>query len=803
MPKRSGKRVVRYVAIRYGVLDPRANPYTVRTVTLDLGDCLGAKRPIRVDPQRVKQEVWNNVIFRSVTRDAYDFILVKVPAACVKAVLKNGVELNGQRFRVDLMSGSLFKPDDHDFRTLIGIPDEARQFFANLLGFEESVYYASRALFARHLTGVRGNIRGRAYPLSDEHPPVIELTHRTSGQKLSLMVHDGWGYVRGSVAQDMESQLSQCKRRHKPGGNSNYQMFQWFKDERPEVVSELVSSANRHLSPFLSSKVRYSALTTGRPTMQLGVAMPTPGRCVVFPSGQERFEAAAQGGLILSRSPADKPNCHPVHWDDVETVGPASDFLAQMECLQYTWTGFDRGHLTFFKGMLGIIPEAWWPAEWESRSVIVCAKDRKLDERWTTEEQRDEAHALQEDFLLEDSSLVAVDWFEAGEAIGVPYDIQSWLGGDYDGDEVQVFFEKYNPRLFQQVVDEFDREALNPKLAKRFSHAPGRTRRGRLLAMTSKNTGLWSVIAATVNALTETQRGMLATSLGFTGENAEAELWAIIERGIKVGTDSYKTSEDVRTWEARARQYQEVLRKQFGTSRLPYSKALRGLLEQTAQPVLTDPEWRGVYFQCINTYPLPLLKGALALRGVPARVLGHVLHRLLPAEQRTPEALQGFFEQWLRERSLSTEEAHRIATSREVQEMFATLLKDFAQAEAGPVKNRSAYVPRPSTRGPLGWSSHLRNVHGYMPKTQGVLGVLDVLYLMADSGEEGGPASFWQAYQLFVRDHPQHRYMLSPVDVIRWKKGISPTGLYIVAGREEWAEYERFKQQHPEFEYSH
>src|SRR6202012_3548993 len=108
-------------------------------------------------------------------------------------------------------------------------------------------------------------------------------------------------------------------------------------------------------------------------------------------------------------------------------------------------------------------------------------------------------------------------------------------------------------------------------------------------------------------------------------------------------------------------------------------------------------------------------------------------------------------------------------------EVAKMLLEVGERLTRAPEVRAPLYKPRPATRG-SGWASHLENVQGYQPRTQGLLNVLDVLYLMAQDDQDGGPASFWRAFQAFVREHRQFRYLLSPVDVIRWKRGISPTG---------------------------
>ncbi|MCG8419841.1 MAG: DUF4157 domain-containing protein [Proteobacteria bacterium] len=662
---------------RVNSLDPKDDVYEV--YTLDITTKITGKNTIELDKGDVRRiERRNHVLFRDMTKRRFDFIFVILPRRPSPAVLRKLVRFRGKDYRIDLIGGSFVKSG-----RALGIEVGAAEVFNQLLGYEESVMYALRALFPQVVGGVKGTIRGRAYPIDGETDPEGKaLTFTLRDDKTQVQLNDGWGYVKSGLAELMQARgLTRDKRQPKPNsGNANYQMMQWFDSVDLWVIEELAGggvaqwhsltrdaedlqqrlcSAKEKDERFAIQRAlqenlekRYSVLTTGRPPVETAVAMPVSGKNLVLPARSERFQDAP-GGASLLRSPADKPNWRPIPAENVEHGSDRSKLLAGMEAIQYTWTGLQERLLTFFKGMLGVIPDQQWPEAWDGVDIVVTGEDRKLYEQWHSEEEREETRSQSEDFSIQ-GNLVATQWFAPGSIVGVPNDVQKWLGGDYDGDEVNILLKRRNPALHGQIQNEYRDEQVNPKLPKSFTNNPHGDRAGRLVAMRSTNVTDWSSIAARLRGMTPENRQAIATRLRkdnilspeeLDNLDGEAAMWLEVGKGIKVGTDGYKTSVPVETYEARARDYQIVLR-DVNLYPLPWEKSLMKTIQKAGPPNLNSGAWRNVYFSCTND--LDTGRGA-SLWGVPAVTLARMLDDLFPREQLDLKKLDEYYEQWLLE----------------------------------------------------------------------------------------------------------------------------------------------------------
>ena len=247
---------------------------------------------------------------------------------------------------------------------------------------------------------------------------------------------------------------------------------------------------------------------------------------------------------------------------------------------------------------------------------------------------------------------MATQWFEAGSVVGVPSPAQKWLGGDYDGDEVNVLLESRNPELTRQINDEYQEEQVNPKLPKSFTDNPRGSRDDRLTAMRSPNVTAWSSIAAKLRSLDPDSQYVLAEKLREGNILSDEELgalevedamWLEVGKGIKVGTDGYKTSVPVEKYELRARAYQAALT-EINLYPLPYTKALMTTIEKSGAPSLTNAYWRNAYFACCNRIDTG---HAAPLWGVPAATLAYMLWNLFPEEDR--RLSETHYKTWLRD----------------------------------------------------------------------------------------------------------------------------------------------------------
>lgn len=657
-------------------IDPAAEVYTVHTVSIR-GKQATEGAYLTSDEDLERSEERSNVLFRDMTGKRFDFLFVTLPENPTAEVFNKLVKFRGKDYRIDLMGGSLVKSG-----RALGVEAASAEAFSRLLGYEESVVYALRALFPQVVAGLKGTIRGRSYPVDAKEDPKGEaLTFTLRDGKTQVQLNDGWGYMKGSLAAKMqEHPMGREKRAPKAqSGNANYQMMQWLGEVRPEVVEELVGqglwqwqtlcqeatvlqqrialakeqSERFELEKALRENVekRYSVLTTGRPPLETAVAMPVSGERLVLPASSPRFRDARHSDVSLMRSPADKPNWRPIEARDVEHQGHRSQLLAGMEALQYTWTGLQDGSMTFFKGMLGVIADDNWPKDWESVDVVVTGEDRKLFEEWHSEQDRKGSRSETSDFSVQ-GNLVATQWFDKGSVVGVPNSAQKWLGGDYDGDEVAMLIGSRNPRLTQQIQDEYQEEQINPKLPKSFTDNPDGSRDQRLAAMQSKNVSLWSSIAARLRSLSEEHRNGAALklregnllSVEELGElEAEDAMWLEVGKGIKVGTDGFKTAVPVELYEQRAYQYQTVLN-QVNVYALPYDKSLMKAIEKAGPPRLSSGWWRDLYFSASNRVPTKL--GA-PIDGLPAATLATMLWNLFPPQDRM--LVVTYHQQWLAE----------------------------------------------------------------------------------------------------------------------------------------------------------
>lgn len=660
-------------------IDPEREVYDVHTLDLSAKLTAQAQSPIlATDQDLARTESRSHVLFRDLTGSRFDFLFVALPRDATTATLQKLVRFRGKDYRLDLMGGSFVK-SGHALAVEVG----GTEVFQKLLAYEESVVYALRALFPQVVGGVKGAIRARTYPVDpDKDPTGKALTFTLRDGKTEIQLNDGWGYIKSSLADKMqEHELTRDKREPKPAsGNANYQMMHWFDTIRPEVIHELTGHGlaqwqtlcdeAQRLQLALAGKPtdeerltlqralqdnleqRYSVLTTGRPPLESAVAMPVSGSKVVLPSTQ-RFADVDGGGVSLLRSPADKPNWRPIDSDEVEHDSSRSKLLAGMEAIQYTATGLQDGALTFFKGMLGVLPAEQWPKAWDGVDLVVTGEDRKLYEKWHSEKERKQSRATSEDFTLQ-GNLVATQWFAPGSVVGVPNDAMKWLGGDYDGDEVNVLLESRAPALTEQISDEYEEDQLNPKLPKSFTNNPGGGRGQRLVDMRSPNVSLWSSNAAKLRALPPEQRATLATTLRpgnllpakeLSGLDDEQAMWMEVGKGIKVGTDGFKTAVPVSDYERRASEYQAAINSANVYS-LPYDKSLMKTIERAGPPTLTSPAWRNLYFSCTCPYDTG---HAAPLCSVPAATLANMLFNLFPPNEVTQWALSYYWQLWIAE----------------------------------------------------------------------------------------------------------------------------------------------------------
>lgn len=625
------------------------------------------KEPVDVidmNGKLLKQEEMVHPIFQDITQGKYGFVIVQLPDEVDEETLQTPVKYKGKNYRIDLMAGSSIKPAKGKSSTVYGIEEDSVEMFKDMFGFEESSYYAQRSLFPLVNAGVTGKIRSRAYPIEKGMEHTFRLKDGTE-----IQVDDGWGYIKKSLADKMQQGGMQYEKRQPVAntGKASHQMVEWFDEENIDVINELVQwgltqwyqgyqefvqqkhnvGTNEY---FQSKRSIMSLLTTGKPPMEMGVAMPVPGKNVVIPKGQTRYTKHLPGEMSLIRSPVDKQNFRPISAKNIEQNTKISKLVGNIEGIQYTLTGRQDDLLTFFKGMVGVIDDSLWPVDWKGVDLVVSSKDRKLYEKWIRDTSLEEdagdvvdretdrssmGKAIQ-DFTIE-GTLAAIQWFTKGSFIGVPANIQKWLGGDYDGDEVAAIFGKTNPQLQAYIRDKAYQELeINPKLQKTFTYNPDSSRAKRMVAMRSPNVGNWSNIAAWVRSLPIELKAWLAEETAdgrllpddeeFSSLDETQKMEKEIQLGIKVGTDAYKTSTNVKAFEQRASLYLNRL-KAYARPIMHNKKLLDVFDKVGVLPTLTEPAWRDMFFSYDEVNKNT---GEYLIKGVSARVLQQMLWKLIP-----------------------------------------------------------------------------------------------------------------------------------------------------------------------------
>lgn len=632
---------------------------------------------IDIEGNELSREPFICPIFRQIFGDQL-IIKVKLTKETNADTFIQPVIYNNKSYRIDLIGGSSVKTSYEDNGSSYGIQSECVSQIAGLLSFDESVCYGQRAIFPLVISGVKEKIRVKTVPLTGSGKTFLLKNN------MSVQVEDGWGYITQSLADKMAANMPDMRKRgfSEESGRASYQMLQWLDTEDPEVVAELVMDGVNAFNKFVNEnpalvqtkvtqdidkiKKLHSILTTGMPAMELAVAMPVPGDCLIIPDCA-RFTGKISGrGVAVIRSPADKQNFCPVLANGIEYGGMQSP-VSSIEAIQYTLTGKENGErLTFFKGMSGIISDELWPDAWQGIDMIVTAKDRKLYQGWemdtslkageshpTVYNDRATTYKISQDFII-DGSLVAIQWFEKGSFVGVPYKIQTWLGGDYDGDEVGVIFENKNPELIRAIKRVYRGDELNPKLTKTFTHdphisdGPRRSRARRLMDMRSSNAGMWSNIAARLKALPEhayesvaqqTKTDRLLTDDRLSVNLCQGQLMIIeAQQGIKVGTDGCKTNAPTGEFERRARVYIEKL---YPFKAILHDKSLNKVISNAIFPTLTHPAWANIFFSYDQ---VNMENGAYEVSGISPRILQRMVRKLLPPEDLAN--INGNFTKW-------------------------------------------------------------------------------------------------------------------------------------------------------------
>lgn len=402
--------------------------------------------------------------------------------------------VQGHWYRFDVFGGGRLKPSlgDSDPGTLIGIPIEASDFFAQQwLTSMEAYCYAQRAFLpedalfeplpqsqpqpqpqpptsaAKPVTQVapvvpsaRGLKGSFAVALiADGDPSSAQTLFDAKSAWASLRTQDGLGFIRADVVADLKLGAASENNRLPQAcpARLSYQALQYYPEPgtvqppRPQLQAQLVRearvAASIHLTPLINdwtaatlkakeADARYYAFVHGAPPAYAPTVVPSNGPTLLLPDTPE-WRAVGHDGLLVGRNPYDTTNLRAV---PAEEIGYSS-VLAQCSALQYTLSGYvmDDSKLVqshFFKGLLIVVPQAQWPKTHGDCGVLLSAKDQKLCSAWKTLDTKKAAQS-QDARLALHGCLVIKD--QRHQLVGAHYGrLMESLAGDYDGDRLDL-----------------------------------------------------------------------------------------------------------------------------------------------------------------------------------------------------------------------------------------------------------------------------------------------------------------------------------------------------------------------------
>ncbi|WP_127165668.1 XopAD/skwp family type III secretion system effector [Xanthomonas euvesicatoria] len=188
-------------------------------------------------------------------------------------------------------------------------------------------------------------------------------------------------------------------------------------------------------------------------------AVPSADDQVHLPQQRSQAFDIAGGPLLLGKPPYDKENLLPVPEQRIATVAQGdatAAFLSQCFGIQYSYTGFDDRsgvdpQMLHSKGMLVVVPEQQWPAEFSDTDLACSKEDLKTLSSWTSGRDRG---ALPRD-ILSTGSLRLKDIVEPGRLGALPIDELRKRSMDTDGDDAFVYagYPKLAALISQVMVD--------------------------------------------------------------------------------------------------------------------------------------------------------------------------------------------------------------------------------------------------------------------------------------------------------------------------------------------------------------
>ncbi|GLR89683.1 XopAD/skwp family type III secretion system effector [Bradyrhizobium iriomotense] len=435
-------------------------------------------------------------IFHRLTSGAVPVIAVQLPGKPSAFMLARTLTVDGVPYRMDLFGGSKLKaprptvaeiaarvPGDQPTTSggkLLAIPyadtapgTDFEQLSRAWAPFKEAYYYTQRRGFAAppsikglgpHDYALEGAFRLLLAPDrsgNDEHP--FKLTGPEG--PIALRPHDGCGFIKASLAERMPAVL---RAGHQEGPDrvlafgegrrssvpatalQHYPRSEQVTDEAREKAKAWLESRQEKK---LTSEELFRTVTAGHIDGPGAVAVPSGDGSLHVPTLKSD---TLSGGVLIGRAPYDKPNLRPFFPEQVKSArdgDPTAMFLDKCVAIQYSFNVAQKSgeklaakdHSLFAKGILIVVPDEMWPANYADRGLVLSAEDVKCHSSWTNGKDRAKVDTPVDCVGI----LQATEVFAPGSLVAVPPSEQKKLDGDFDGDTVVIVGDR--PQLYQHV----------------------------------------------------------------------------------------------------------------------------------------------------------------------------------------------------------------------------------------------------------------------------------------------------------------------------------------------------------------
>ncbi|RYZ10383.1 MAG: hypothetical protein EOO24_09315 [Comamonadaceae bacterium] len=327
------------------------------------------------------------------------------------------------------------------------------------------------------------------------------------------------------------------------------------------------------------------------------------------------------GGILGGRPPYDTRNLLSAGAQDIAF----SPDLGATRLVQYTLAGYVEGRDEridglMFKGQLAIVPDEEWPLQFPDQSIVMASRDCKLNSAWSSgSEKQAWQDAPDAAALMLHGCLVVKQ--ERTRLVGVPKDALARLGGDYDGDELQVLPAARFPTLAAHVNRLNARSTLgNPKVDKTFTPGGDVDDMQTYVQLQGRLIERSNLASLRLQALPGPERDRIALEMragsilpavygspgrdwfqaaglgdrtAFDALSPAKQARRLMKREVEViarhATDMEKSSIDYRLVSDRCRQYLE----RVGTGGMPYGKGFHRQLKKLRAGELFDPRTGG------------------------------------------------------------------------------------------------------------------------------------------------------------------------------------------------------------------